>query len=237
MPTSPAIQRARLRGFTLLEVMIGVTILVGALLAVVGQYVNVRSTQISTEQSLIIDRLMQSLTERVNAANWINLGTIEAPWSLGRYEYDNRSPTPSDAKHTLPPLTEAAANTRDNLIHQGLLAQASGLTDLKVYFEWWRAVDVTNDAGVPDTSRPGALTGVYASKEAFLAGVYRSATDPTMGLKSAFDLRPTWDPVQTAASNSPTRQVGDNDPLLIRIVVTWNDGMPRRREIISGRHP
>lgn len=226
----------RLRhGFTIIETTIAMTVLVAAVLVVVGQFQNVRSIQRTSRSDAMVDQLVNSMIERLTSVKWDDLGTSRAPWSVPRYESGAGSP----------PMTEFAANNDDNLTRLGLLSTGTDMEKLNVYVEYWRGVDFRDSSGNIDSSKPGALETAFTTSAGFKAGIYMDPANPDAGLKATFRLAGWTAPTSVAAATagtSPTTQVGPDDPLLIRIVATWgtlqSNGKPLfRRESFTARAP
>jgi len=223
----PAVRSA----FTMMEVMVALVILSVALFTVVGQFASVRSTQVATESTEAVERIVQSLVERLNSSTWANLGTSEAPWSWARYENGTGRA----------PMTEGATNAEDNLVELGLLNRSTAPKDLRVYFEYWRAVSsvdgsgniIASEPGILDAYDPGAVvvTGLAAEVAEYESRVYINPNQKNLGFKAVYGI---WN---TASVNSvsPTTLMNER-PLLVRIVATWDSGT-QRREVLTGRGP
>ncbi len=157
MATNILAPRIAIRALTLVEVTIALTVLLSALLLIVGQFQNLRMVQASTQSTASADRILLSLVERLNAVSWSDLGTNVAPWSAPRYE-------PGTGVASCPPLSEGTAVVDDNIRELGLANESTGLPDLKIYVEYWRAVDYRDGSGAVDTTRPGALESSYDTR-------------------------------------------------------------------------
>lgn len=241
MPT-PAPFRAR-AGFSLLEVTIALAILISTVLLVVGQFANVANLQRSTEQSAAIDRVLQGLVERINAVDFTHLGTTRAPWSVASYELTTIA--------SRPPMQLRAASSTYDLQALGLVPTSGLVDDLRIYFEYYRAVDFTNGAGVlqeglldeplPSTAVdiPPPTTYEAPDKEtAWRMVCYTDPMQPAAGVRPIFRLSP-WTPSDTTETNSPglvSGLLGPSDPLLIRLIAVW-DGGAQRRELFTARSP
>lgn len=233
MPT-PAPFRAR-AGFSLLEVTIALAILISTVLLVVGQFANVANLQRSTEVSATVDRVLQSLVERVNAVDFTHLGTTRAPWSVARYELTTIT--------SRPPMQIRAADTRDHLVALGLVPTDGLIDDLRIFFEYYRAVDFTDGAGVLqegllDEPLPAVPSAAPDHATAWRAVCYTDPGQPAAGVRTIFRLG-GWTQSNTAETNSPglvSGLLGPSDPLLIRLIAVW-DGGAQRRELFTARSP
>lgn len=241
--TSPAATA----GFSLIEVMIALTVLVGALMIIVGQHANVASLQRQTQQNASIDRIVQTLVNRVNAETYGNLATINAPWSIARYETLDGSnlhlslgDTSADGRD---PMTALAADPLDNLVDLGLTRGQDVPDDLRIYFEYYRAKDFTDPSGTQE----GLLEAKVDGSQEFKTRAYVSPAGPVPVLKTKWRLA-GWDEEDTSVSNSPGMLANVMDPthpLLIRIIAVWEDQDPsptiyrpvQRRELFTARAP
>ncbi len=220
------IRRQSRSGFSLIEVMIALSVLVGALLVTVGNMVNVTNLQKQNAELTSMSRVQQSVTDRINATDPLDLGTVDAPWSIARYE---NGAGYSPAITSSPPMTSA------DLVSMGVAPAGFNLKDLKVYFEYWRMIDFTD----PDTGviQPGVLNDSQLTAQAFKTFMYKDASKPAEGLKDGFH------PMNTSTNNSPfsvRKAVDVTHPLLIRVIATWDEdatGPRQRREIFTARSP
>ena len=240
-------------GFTIIEVVIAMTVMVGALVLTVGQHANVVSMQRRTQEASAVDRIIQSLVNRVNSVTWSHLGTSRAPWSIGRYETLDAT----DSFHVMigtsesvgrDPMTFNVANGAndqfDDLVLLGLTSSLDGPSDLRIYLEYWRAMDYVDPTGV---QQEGLLDEEVDNSGEFRAMAYNDPMRKELGLRSTFALT-GWDPSDISEGNSPglrSSVIDPTHPLLIRIVAVWEDGDPdptrfaprQRREIFTARAP
>jgi len=194
-------------GMSIIEVMVAIGILVGALLLTVGNMANVMSVQRQTNEHAGVARLMKSMVERFNAADPLTLGTSDAPWSLGRYGNGDGA---------------AAMNLQD-LIRLELVTREFVPTDIAVNVEYWRMVDFTDP--VSGVISPGVLNTSALTAEAFAPHAYLDPADLRKGLKTAFKLE-NWDPALGISPFSSSTVLAPMQPVLIRILATWDRGIP-----------
>lgn len=241
-------------GFTIIEVVIALTVLVGALLLTVGQHANVASMQRRTQETAAIDRIIQSLVNRVNSVTWSHLATSRAPWSIARYETLDAT----NSYHVMigtnesvgrDPMTfdvaDPADDQLDDLVQLGLSSNYDGAPhDLRIYLEYWRAMDFVDPAGAP---QEGLLDEDVDSGDDFRAVAYNNPLRKELGLRSTFALT-GWDPSDISEGNSPglrSSVIDPTHPLLIRIIAVWEDVDPdptrysprQRRELFTARAP
>lgn len=213
-------------GLTIIEVMVAVGVLVGALMLTVGQMANVMSLQRQTNEHAGISRVLKSLAELVTVTDPTRFGTVDAPWSIARYQDGTGSP----------PLTAA------DLVAMELAPREMINTDLRIFFEYYRMIDFTNPTtGVVST---GMLNDPDLSQQQFANLAYVQAQNPLAGIKPQFRLT-NWNPADTSAGNSPFASGGvlaPTHPVVIRILATWDrapgTGTPRQfRELFTARSP
>ena len=142
---------------SLFEVVICLAILATALAALMGNVYTLNQAHRTNEEVDRASEIVRLLAERIQGANWNRLGADDAPWSWQRLgpvvaaspaPLDPNTPidpTPDDTTDPIPawvrqPMTETAANPVHNLTSDqvGVLAEASGLTDLRVWVEYRR---------------------------------------------------------------------------------------------------
>lgn len=214
-------------GITIVEVMVAVSVLLGALVLTVGQMANVMSLQRQTNENAGISRILKSLTELVSVTDPNRLGTTDATWSIARYQDGTGSP----------PLTAA------DLVAMELAPLEMVNSDVNVFFEYYRMVDFTNPTtGVVST---GLINDPQQTHKQFVDLAYIQAQNPLAGIKTDFRLS-GWTASDTSAGNSPFASasvLAPTHPVMIRILATWDRatpaGPPRQyREVFTARsHP
>ncbi|MCS6970845.1 MAG: prepilin-type N-terminal cleavage/methylation domain-containing protein [Planctomycetota bacterium] len=241
-------------GFSLIEVIITLSILVAALLLIVGQQANILTLQRSTRDSGQVDRVLQALINRFQTTPASHLATERAPWSIARYEQVSGLPPshlPLGASiRGRDPLTTQSRNffgnpvpPLDHLVALGLCAGSDVPADLRVYVEYYRALSYTDAAGV---QRLGMLDLGTTSGAAFRAGVYNDPVQPAFGIRPAYQLE-GWDPRDVSANNNPWMRglIPAEHPLAIRVIAVWDDADPdpalyrprQRRELFTAKAP
>ena len=181
-------------GFSLLEVMVALSILGVGMAVVSANWATLFSMRRSVGDQQQALAALSTVAERIASADWAGLGTDAAPWSRGRY-FDRDGSTTIG----LPPLSENPSNQREHLRAQGLLAMGTGLNNLKIYVEYYRAVSQGASAGV--------LTPATAdvNSAAFRTRIASRSNRNDMRLDSA----------------TPTAAVGEDDPVFVRLLATW----------------
>lgn len=213
-------------GFTIIEVTIALSILVGALLLTVGHMSNVMSVQTQTSEQAGIGRVLKSVADRITATDPTKLGTDDAPWSIARYQ-DGRGAAPMRVA---------------DLVSMELAPREVGPSDLRVYFEYWRMIDFTN----PTTGviSPGLMNTSTTDPTEFAPLAYVDPQHPLNGIKAQFQLE-GWDEAVTTAGNSPftnSAVLDSTHPVMVRLLATWDNdpdtGTPRQyRELFTARSP
>jgi len=205
------------RGFTIIEVMIAFSVLSIGLVAVVGAIHSMDSARKMAPEQAVAQRVLSALVDRFQGSRWEVIG--DQPWSKARF---------NDATNVgNPPMTEDSTVADDNLVTNGVLQRKQGI-DLKVYVEFYRAVAAKTADGALIAGKPGVMQGedtsvTYAKPDDFSA-IFR---DPSK--RVTYKLDPT--------AGAPTAQVGEDDPIVIRLIATWKraDGDISKLEVFTGR--
>jgi type II secretory pathway pseudopilin PulG len=195
--TEPPFRRTKpgSAGFSLLEVCAAIAVLAIALTTIMGQWAGLHSVRMQVAAKQRAQALLSSIAERVASADWGQLGSDSLVWSRGRF-FD---PVGGDRE----PLTETAADARDNLVTQGLIPGPTGIRGLRIYIEYYRA----------ETS--GANTGV-------LLGDNDPASASPTSFRTNFALKATRDAARITGA-SPTTSVDSDAPVWIRFLAVWSD--------------
>jgi hypothetical protein len=122
-----------------------------------------------------------------------------------------------------PPMRDA------DLMAAGLINQPSGIENLAVYVEYYRSIQRTDAAGIPVGS-VGVMddpANPMFTPAACQTGEFRTVFTNS-AKRDAYRLVP--DPAPGAGLQA---LVGPQDPILIRIIVTWGDS--GRTELFTGR--
>lgn len=235
-------------GMSLLEVMLAMSILAVGLLAAISQFSILRGTRQMASDNTIAANVANAIAERLIGMRSELIGTSSAPWSAARTE-----PNTGDANPTLPliddtdgpgflpdgpddPVTGRSARGLQTL---GLYPQATGLANLRVYIEYYRAVNAIRDDGTADPTRPGLMdeedytyTGGTADFRTRFYFDIPQADIPTTALPGIVTNRTNYrlDPAQP-----PFSSVGQYDPVAIRIFLTW--GNRQHLSLITARSP
>lgn len=132
----------------------------------------------------------------------------------------------------------------DNLVGLGLATTADGPPDLRIYMEYYRAMDFVDPTGA---LQEGLLDEGADNTNEFRTAAYVNTGRPELGIRAAYDLN-GWNPADTSEGNSPGLRSSVMDPahpILIRIIAVWEDRDPdptrfiptQRRELFTARAP
>jgi hypothetical protein len=115
----------------LLELMIAICVLTVGITGILGLIPTLSSARTMSLEMATVRQIASSIAERIQSSAWTDLGGQGTgnEWSKPRYQ-DTTTPVN-------PPLTDLAALPANDLIQTGILAQLSGVADLKVYLEYY----------------------------------------------------------------------------------------------------
>lgn len=199
-------------GFSLIEVMLALTILASAMTVMVGSFITSNHSRELAHDQVLAQEVGRSVLMRLQGAPTLQLGNPINGWGIARHEDAGDTPL-SDAPGT-------AAN--DDLITLGLRTTSSNLIDLEVFIEYYRGTNSPD----PSTGNPALQLGVFDS---FAVGV-----DPSASYSSYSD--PVWRQARRLAGGiSPTNQVPTNTSVVIRVIVRWNQINNQNNNRNSGR--
>ena len=127
----------RCAAFTLIEVMIAVAVLAVGMFGVLSMIPTLSSARTQAVEMVIARQVADTMAERIQGVAWRELGgTRTSPgtyntnaWSLPRYR--------SSMSPINPPMTEDSPDPNHNLLANGVIAQRTGVPDLKVYLEYY----------------------------------------------------------------------------------------------------
>lgn len=129
------------QGFSLLEVMIALAILATVLASIAGGIVSLTSAKRSASEETVVSDLMRRWSERIIGGDWEWLGRdrsedpLNGAWSWQRPETE--SPL---VQGEYPPLREGVKDQHNNAAIQVLGTEQSGLTDLRLYLEYYQPI-------------------------------------------------------------------------------------------------
>lgn len=235
------------RALSLIEVLISVAILATVLTVLAGNVFTLSVVRQVAKEEAIVQELLTSLVERVQGENLASLGSRNINQShLNAWSWHRRLQPrwPETTSGVIPPMTEvtptapvpAIANETNvqpfanyllpvydssvppRLISPGLLAQRSGVRDLRVYLEYYRQNIILSamlDATEPHRTWKEITegTGAYAGRNDL---IYPDDLDGDNAMNLAQET---------------------NAAVIIRAVVTWTsrDGGIRTRELTLAR--
>jgi type II secretory pathway pseudopilin PulG len=203
--------------FTIVETLVAMSVVAVGLMAVLSSIFTLDAARKSTVEDMRLNALMRTLVDRVQGAQWTDLGTTRLPWSRARLFEDHSARNGDDL-----PMTQA------DLLSYGLLTQpilSDGSTStLKVYFEYYRAVAHKDASGERLPGQEGLAEQAAVTSVAAARGMLRSANN-----RARYRLNPTSDGLGIA----DPLLLGNDDPVLIRIVIEL--GPTRHLEIVTGR--
>jgi type II secretory pathway pseudopilin PulG len=232
---------------TLMELMVALVILVGIIGAVLSGLLSTHNWQQHNTEEAVARRTAQLLAERVIGASWGTLGQSAAPWSWHRREVPrvrradgtlltvNPPAAMVDLPNTsprYPPMTERAADPRHDLAAQGLITDATGMRDLKVYLEYYL------DDAIASSGGDLLLRGGAGDPTAVLIYPRRAVTAAEANVDRG--LPEDADAMQTDhldLSRDPVSNAPSNAAVLVRVLVTWTAaaGGARRYELLVAR--
>jgi prepilin-type N-terminal cleavage/methylation domain-containing protein len=256
---SVAAARGQRGGFSLLEVMIATFVLVVGLMAVLGQYAVLANTRTLSVEQANAQRILRNLSERVTATDWWDFNTAAAPWSYARYDpripfkttfYNGQISTNGIGPITgLPPMKEVDLENFGVVTAPTTIPgqQVTGIRNVWVYFEYWRAITATNNlTSTPYADKPGLLSPpvvINGTTNLFNQAFFNNlVATPNISLwwNSTAANQPLSD---CSLALYPTHNLTDKlsdtsdddltDPVLIRIAVYFGD--PDTNATVLGR--
>ncbi len=127
------------QGFSLLEVMISLTILATVLTAISGGIYSLSSFQRATSEEVLVRDAMQMWGERVMGAEWEWLGRDRTDDPLkGAWSWERPETTDKLVAGEFQPLREGGSNLAHDASAQLLDHTKSGIQNLKFYLEYYR---------------------------------------------------------------------------------------------------
>jgi prepilin-type N-terminal cleavage/methylation domain-containing protein len=195
----------RRRGFSLIEVMIALTVLAIALTAILGNYLTLNQTRTDTNDRGAVAEIGRSILDRLIACDMRALGLATAtsggvaqPWSVPRYEGDT-APNPGPMR-----LDGPAA---DNPVDLGLLPSKVTIPNLAIYIEYYRGLERISP--VDGTTQPGVMDDPGLTSRETFEQLFQSST---------------WrNERKLSTSEPPIMQVDDEQPVVIRVIITWGN--------------
>ncbi len=194
----PPILTARVRGrsaFSMIEVMVAVAVVAIGLMALLEGIATQKVARDGVRDSQRVAALLTALNERLISQEWRTLGTS---WS---------APTQFDMTNPLAGgIPERDPNRSDgDLLKHGLLVQPTGLQNLRVYIEYYRAeTKFGGGRGLLDND-----TGSYVSNR---PRQFANELEARTGLPTRL--------IQAERFINPT-SIESGEPLAIRVVVAW----------------
>lgn len=216
----------RRTGFTIVEVMIALMILSVAMAGLVGHLVNQAHMRTTIATASTAEGIVRGMVERVTSAPWERLGTSQAPWSLPRFRETPTSPAGRA------PLTET------DLRSLGIIERTSKLENIHVYVEYYRAVNAKDSEGNPIAGQVGVMDYMSANGATdstdFRSTMLIRPEDWRYGVKSDFVFT-GW--THASDTSGIANRVGDNDPIIVRVILTWSDPLLPRDKSRPGELP
>lgn len=214
---------------SLIEVMLALSVLTIGIFASMSHFATLSNMRRMASEANTARAIVSALAERFQGSRWDMIGTDNAYWSLPRLE---PGAVAASAIANEPLMDDAFVPTSERdergLQRLGLLQTASGLTDLRVYVEFYRALTSRNEDGEVDATKPGVMDGevggIDYTDASHFQRMYRFDqrwSDVPAGEQSAITARRTS--VRLDTGTAPTVQVGEHDPIAIRILATWGE--------------
>jgi prepilin-type N-terminal cleavage/methylation domain-containing protein len=180
------------RGFTILEVMVALALMATTTTLMISNWAGLNEGRRRVIERQQAQALIAEIIERLGTLDWGALGSTGAPWSQGRF-FDRAA----GAAIGRPALQENAASAEDDINAQGLAVGSTGLHDLRIYIEYYHALDL-------DTT-PGLIQPADADAAAFRTRFI------TLANRNASRIN----------SSSPTSSVDTEAPIFIRVLASW----------------
>lgn len=211
-------------GMSLVEAIIAVAVLATGICGALSM-IDVMSKarrQVSEEEQ--VQKLVQSVVARLQTESWTSLGTSStaAATATGSV-YSAPRFFNLAAGGNGPPLTETATNPRDNLVALGFIPKPTGVRNLAIYIEYYRAVTFNGN--------PGLMDRTYAQVGDFRTWFQNSSNRATVRIGP-----PTASFPPTAAWFTEGGYIGEDDPVSIRVFATWGDAASRKMEVFLSRN-
>jgi type II secretory pathway pseudopilin PulG len=214
-PISPRLQPeqrtvASVAALSLIEVMISIAVLAVGLMGVMSTISTLSSGRKQLDNTTNLNQMVQNLAEGLQGTRFSDLRSTTVPWSMGRYE-DGTTPFVGGDR-TTPMTDDPAAGPLDCLLFTntagqsclGLLSKPTGYKNLKVYLEYFKG------ANRRDADDVLIDTGIMDQG-------YTSAAQYSSNLGTFKLIR------------SPSTQDDPENPVFIRILVTWGTALPTER--------
>ncbi len=249
------------KGMSIVELVLAILVLSVGLMTAVGGISSLRGVRAQAEETVSVQSIVYGLGERFQGARWDNIGV--APWSLARLEegagvvpdnlpmIDDTDMKSLDVNQDATVSgSELATRSSRGLQSLGIISEPARVSDLKIYIEYYRAVTARDGDGNP-TGPVGLMSGEDASFANVEVGDFANAL--------RFDLRQEGLDILHAGTRAsvltnrakyrldqslpPTGQVGENEPIVIRILATWSTRVGDRTSpsgqlsIITSRKP
>ena len=129
------------QGFSLLEVMIALAILATVLASIGGGIISLTSAKRSASEETTVSDLMRRWSERIIGADWEWLGRDRSEDPLnGAWSWQRPETKPLLTQGDFPPLREGVKKQNNNAAVQVLGTDRSGLTDLRLYLEYYQPI-------------------------------------------------------------------------------------------------
>jgi hypothetical protein len=170
---------------SLVEVVISIGILGTALAVLVGNVFSLNVNHRTQQEVVVVSDTVKQMVERLQGVSWSLIGADDQPWTWLRVgPVSPADPVPANVDDPLvttgpgafvPPMTESATDPDHNLLSDqvALLAQPSGVRDLRIWLEYRRMSLVENVAAMPN------WTAAMADVENLIDVRNRAEFDPT----------------------------------------------------------
>jgi type II secretory pathway pseudopilin PulG len=229
-------------GMTLMELSLAVVVLTVGMLTALGQISSLRGARIAAQEAVAVHAVVSALAERIQGARWDTLGATTAPWSINRTEPNAgvgtvTKPLVDDSdisafdENDDGTLTESEIDSgrlSRGLQTLGIISEPTTVADLRVYVEYYRAVTMRDGDGNPISTAPGMMSGqdiTYDSIDEFTRRFrfnLRQEDLPAAERSTILAHRATY---RLDTTQSPIGLVGENEPIIVRILATWSTRM------------
>ena len=191
--------RSRARAFTLVEIVVALAVITVGLVGLFSALSTQDQARTGVRETQKLTALATSISERIYTMDWKAVGTSAngAEWT---------QPRPFD-----PAAPLAGGLTEAELIAAGLLAQPTGIRDLRFYIEFYRT-----------ETTPAGQRGLLDNEPGAYANAIPRGYPDEAASRSGLTARLAALRGEMLGSN-PTSALGEADTLAIRTLLLWAD--------------
>lgn len=228
-------------GISMLELSLAVFVLSVGLLTAISQINTLRTVRMQAQDIATVQGIVSAIAERFQGARWDTLGSTIAPWSISRTEPNagvatvtkplvddndvNLASFDENDDGALTDVEVADVRTARGLRSLGLIAAPTGIADLRIYIEYYRAVTMRDADGNPVAAAPGMMSGqdVTFEKSSEFTNRFRfNLRQEDLPAADRATIIANRNRYRLAENLPPGGQVGENEPIILRILATWS---------------